>query len=266
MARFNRGKTRSLGSKQGEREAKSKSNGGGEAVPLAPVPEPDEPIDLSSLDEEQRKAVVVAELETELRNLEALGPASRTRAQAAAQKGRDKHNAGVGGKRRPTEEVYRRRQAIELLMREGYSGEELHRRLTELLGKSYPWNTVRVDVRRIQKQWEESDSFERPLLRARQRRKLYQVARKLERLGEWKDWIRLQELIAKIDGTETPQKVEHVKSSDFDNWSTEELEHYAQTGEAPARLYARKPASGSDASGASGDGRRVESRDNETLH
>lgn len=266
MARFNRGKTRSLGSKQGECEAKAK---GDDALPFAPAsePEPDEPIDLSALDDEQRKAVVVAELETELRNLEALGPASRTKAQAASQRARaDKHNAGRGGVRRPTEEVYRRRQATELLMREGYSGEELHRRLTELLGKSYPWNTVRVDVRRIQKQWEESDSFERPLLRARQRRKLYQVARKLERLGEWKDWIRLQELIAKIDGTETPHKVEHVKSSDFDNWTTEELEHYAQTGEAPARLYARKSANGSDASGVGSDGRRVESRDNKTIH
>jgi hypothetical protein len=257
MARFNRGKTRSLKSKRGESEPDDK--------PVAPASEPDEPIDTSGLDDEQRKAVVVAELESDLRNLEALGPASRTKAAEAAKRA-TAHNAGRGGKRRPTEEVYRRRQATELLMREGYSGEELHRRLTELLGKSYPWNTVRVDVRRIQKQWEESDAFERPLLRARQRRKLYQVARKLERMGEWKDWIRLQELIAKIDGTETPTKVEHVKGNDFDQWTTEELEHYAQTGEAPARLYARRATQGSEASGASDGGRRENTGSKPTLH
>ena len=265
MARFNRGKTRSLGSKRSEQEPEPDE-------PFAPAttdpePEPREPIDVSDLDDEQRKAVTVAELESDLRNLEALGPASRTKAQASAQKARaTSHNAGRGGARRPTEEVYRRRQATELLMREGYSGEELHRRLTELIGKSYPWNTVRVDVRRSQKQWEESDAFERPLLRARQRRKLYQVSRKLERMGEWKDWIRLQELIAKIDGTETPQKVEHVKSSDFDQWTTEELEHYAQTGEAPARIYAEHGKQGSKASRAHDSGRAKDTGSKPTIH
>lgn len=157
----------------------------------------------------------------------------------------------VGGLKRTNVEIMKRRKAVEALLVEGFVSSDIVPALEKKVGKLYPWETLQRDIRFIRGKWEEEDSLLRPLLRGRQRRELYEMARSLKE-NRPKVWLRLQELIARIDGTESPAKVEIQEVDEFSGWSTEELDRYAETGRVPARMFGQSSRQGTGDDGEKG--------------
>jgi len=148
--------------------------------------------------------------------------------------------AGGGGIKRTKSEIMVRRGHVEQLMLKGYIGKDLLTELEKLIGHDHPWSTIVNDIQLITRRWEDEDVLHHSAMRARQRRELYEVARGLRQKDSIALWIRVQELISKVDGTMDASRHKVVTPiEEFARWSTTELEAFAQSGKVPGRLYGK---------------------------
>ncbi len=143
-----------------------------------------------------------------------------------------------GGRRTDIAELQLRLRVVEGLMLRGFMGREVQESLRTIYHKDIPWPTVAKYIRHVAKLWEEEDALARPYRRQRQLRQLYMAADDMLQHDPpmYREWLETQRLIARIEGNEAPQRIELDRADRFDGWSVEELEHYANTGETPARL------------------------------
>lgn len=138
------------------------------------------------------------------------------------------------GRPSDAERLFRFR-VVEEALRDGKRGSEIMDLLSEK-GRKCTWTTVSQYISDVIYKWEMEDAQLRPVWRERQLRKLHNVASLLELRGKWNVWIRVQELIAKIEGNLSPTKIDVSAQDDFEGWSLDELTRYIQNNEIPERL------------------------------
>ncbi len=141
-----------------------------------------------------------------------------------------------GGPPTPRAEIILRLRIIEGLMFRGFLGRDIQKALETQFKKRIPWKTVQKYIRHVGAMWEEEDAIARPHRRARQLRQLHDAADELRGNQQWREWIEIQRLIARIEGNLAPTQKDVVIQGKFDGWTIEELEHYVKTQEVPARI------------------------------
>jgi hypothetical protein len=143
----------------------------------------------------------------------------------------------------PAETALRRR-SVEVLMSRGLTdADQIVDEIADEMGREYARSTIQKDMREVIAKWKDEDEANRPGLLARHRRRLYALAEKMEREAGvepkvWGPLVKLEELIAKMEGTIAPKTVRHesTKGGRFDGWSREEKRRFAEKGEIPARV------------------------------
>ena len=129
----------------------------------------------------------------------------------------------------PKAERLFRFRIVEACLRDGKRGAEIVEEL-QAHGRKVVWSQVSEYIADVKYKWEQEDAQLRPIWRERQLRKLHEVALKLEAPKTWGHWIRLQELIAKIEGNMAPEKVDvTTRTDEFEGWTVEELRQYVET-------------------------------------
>lgn len=149
--------------------------------------------------------------------------AAKPRASARSRKG------GPGGKRITDAELLYRLRVVEQALIDGKRGGEILDVLKNEHSRDVPYSTVASYMQRVRDKWEQEDAMLRPLWRERQLRKLHDVAATLEGKSEWGNWVKVQRLIADLEGNLAPVKVEHSQADPFEGWSLDELRRFIDT-------------------------------------
>lgn len=133
-----------------------------------------------------------------------------------------------GNKITKAERLFRFR-VVEQSMRDGKRGAEIMEDL-HAVGRHCLWPMVSEYIADVRYKWEMEDAQLRPIWRERQLRKLHEVSLKLEGPKTWNQWIRVQELIARVEGNLAPEKVDvTTRTDEFEGWSVTELRQYVET-------------------------------------
>lgn len=129
----------------------------------------------------------------------------------------------------PKAERLFRFRLVEASLRNGKRGAEIMEELHSF-GRHVSWAQVSEYIADVRYKWEQEDAQLRPIWRERQLRKLHEIARQIEETKAWGHWIRLQELIAKVEGNFAPEKIDVTTHTDeFEGWTVEELKHYVES-------------------------------------
>jgi hypothetical protein len=159
----------------------------------------------------------------------------------------------------PAETALRRRY-VEVLMSRGITDvDHIVEEVADEMGREYAQSTIRADMREVIAKWQKEDEANRPARLARHRRRLYTLAEKMEREAGlepkvWGPLVKLEELIAKLEGTIAPRTVRHesTKGDRFEGWTREEKRRFAEKGEIPARIRGERTAAAKAANNDSG--------------
>jgi hypothetical protein len=142
-------------------------------------------------------------------------------------------------------EIYKRCECVEEAISEGcYSTREVIEYLEEhgfpRLGR---WSVERY-IKMVKAKWEEERETDRQALRdvaiRRTRRILNKTLKNLAGADpNYSDAINLLRELHKIEGVYAPEQHEIKAVREFSEWTDDELDHYANTGEEPQRLAAK---------------------------
>ena len=127
-------------------------------------------------------------------------------------------------------------RAIERLILNGHSGKGLVVALSEDLGRVYRWAEIKNDVKSVCVALSEADDIEAPAFRARQRLQLHAAARLMWVKGHIGKWTKIQRLIANLEGNDAPKKIDIRKANEFEGWTIQDLDMFAETGKVPKRI------------------------------